>query len=146
WTASRYTPLGLAVRANAENSRATATLGWSPHLLGGLTWGVGWGVAAVAGILIAPLVGVTVDAVPRLVIPVLAAALLGKLSSFWLTLFGAMFIGVLQSLVAQYVDWIPGAMQAVPFLIILVLLVIRGQEGPSRSAGKQSLPELGIGR
>ncbi|WP_181779189.1 branched-chain amino acid ABC transporter permease/ATP-binding protein [Pseudonocardia pini] len=146
WAVSRRTPIGLAVRANAENPRAAATLGWSPHLLGGLTWGIGWGFAAVAGILIAPLVGVTVDAMPLLVIPVLAAALIGRLSSFWLTLAGAMLIGVLQSLVGRYVDFVPGAMQAVPFLVILAVLVLRRQGVPSRTSAAQKLPALGTGR
>ncbi|MTD17108.1 ATP-binding cassette domain-containing protein [Nakamurella sp. YIM 132087] len=146
WLAGRRSALGLAIRANAENQRATATLGWSPHLLGGLTWGVGWAVAGIAGILIAPLVGVTVDAMPLLVIPVLAAALIGRLSSFWWTFGGAMIIGVLQSLVSRYVDFVPGAMQAVPFLVILLLLVVRGQGVPARSTGKQTLPTLGTGR
>lgn len=146
WAVSRYTPVGLAIRANAENPRAASTLGWSPHLLGGTTWGLGWGLAAVAGILIAPLVGVTVDAMPLLVIPVLAGALIGRLQSFWLTLVGAMVIGILQSLVARYVDFVPGAMQAVPFLVILAVLVLRGQGVPSRSTGAQKLPTLGTGR
>ncbi|MDN5915694.1 MAG: ATP-binding cassette domain-containing protein, partial [Pseudonocardia sp.] len=146
WLVSRRTAVGLAIRANAENPRAAATLGWSPHLLGRLTWGLGWGLAAVAGILIAPLVGVTVDAMPLLVIPVLAAALIGRLSSFWLTLAGAMVIGVLQSLVGRYVDFVPGAMQAVPFLVILAVLVLRRQGVPSRTSGAQNLPALGTGR
>lgn len=146
WAVSRYSPIGLAIRANADNPRAAATLGWSPHLLGGLTWGLGWGLAAISGILVAPLVGVTVDSMPLLVIPVLAAALIGRLSSFWLTLAGAMAIGVAQSLASRYLDGIPGAMQAVPFVIIIVVLVVRGRGVPTRSAGAQTLPALGIGR
>jgi branched-subunit amino acid ABC-type transport system permease component len=146
WAASRYTPVGLAIRGNAENPRAAATLGWSPHMLGGMTWGVGSGLAGLAGILVAPLVGVTVDALPLLVIPVLAAVLIGRLSSFWLTLVGAMSIGILQSLAARYIDFIPGIQQALPFLVILLVLVVRGRGVPPRSMGRQVLPSLGSGR
>lgn len=147
WAASRYTPLGLAIRGNAENPRAAATLGWSPHLLGGITWGVGAGLAGLAGILVAPLVGVTVDALPLLVIPVLAAVLVGRLNSFWLTLIGAMAIGILQSLASRYIAFIPGIQQALPFLVIILVLVVRGKGvAATRSAAKQILPTLGSGR
>jgi sulfate-transporting ATPase len=61
-------------------------------------------------------------------------------------LLGAAVIGVLQSLAGRYVTGVPGAMQAVPFLIILVVLVVRGKGVPARSAGRQVLPELGTGR
>jgi sulfate-transporting ATPase len=146
WGVSRYSALGLAIRANAENPRATSTLGWSPNLLGWLTWGVGWALAAVAGVLISPLVGVNVDALPLLVIPVLAAALVGRMSSFWWTLLGAMLIGVAQSLVGRYVDGVPGAQQAVPFFVILGVLLVRGQGLPARTSGEERLPRIGTGR
>ena len=73
WAGSRYTAVGLAVRATAENPRAAATLGWSPHVLGTVTWGLGGALAAVAGVFIAPFVGISTDSMPLLIIPVLAA-------------------------------------------------------------------------
>jgi ABC-type branched-subunit amino acid transport system ATPase component/branched-subunit amino acid ABC-type transport system permease component len=143
---SRTTAVGLAIRGNAENSRAVSTLGWSPNALGTLTWGLGAALAAVAGIFIAPLNGIDTVNMPLLVIPVLAAVLIGRLSSFWLTLAGALVIGIAQSLVARYVTGIPGAVQATPFVIILVLLIARGQGLPSRSQIAQRLPALGTGQ
>jgi sulfate-transporting ATPase len=146
WAASRYSAVGLAVRATAENPRAAATLGWSPHLLGTVTWGLGGALAAVAGVFIAPFVGISTDSMPLLIIPVLAAVLIGNLSSFWLTLAGAMTIGVAQSEASRYLGDVQGAQQAVPFVIILIVLVIRGHGLPSRSLPEEKRPSLGTGR
>jgi ABC-type branched-subunit amino acid transport system ATPase component/branched-subunit amino acid ABC-type transport system permease component len=146
WAFSRYTAVGLAIRATAENPRAAATLGWSPHVLGTLTWGLGGALAGIAGVFIAPFVGIAVDTMPLLIIPVLAAVLIGNLSSFWLTLAGAMAIGIAQSEASRYLQDVQGATQTVPFAIILLLLVVRGQGLPSRSAAEERRPSLGSGR
>ena len=143
---SRATSLGLAIRGNAENSRAVSTLAWSPTMLGALTWGVGGALAAVAGIFVAPLDGIDTVNLPLLVIPVLAAVLLAGLASFRLTLLGALVIGVAQSLAAKYLSGIPGAAEAMPFVLIILVLVVRGQGLPSRSQIAQRLPALGTGR
>jgi ABC-type branched-subunit amino acid transport system ATPase component/branched-subunit amino acid ABC-type transport system permease component len=146
WAWSRFSAAGLAVRATAENPRAASTLGWSPHVLGTITWGLGGALAAVAGVFIAPFVGISTDSMPLLIIPVLAAVLIGNLSSFWLTLAGAMAIGVAQSLASRYLGDVQGAQQAVPFVIILLFLVFRGRGLPSRSAAEEKRPSLGTGR
>jgi ABC-type branched-subunit amino acid transport system ATPase component/branched-subunit amino acid ABC-type transport system permease component len=146
WAWSRYSAVGLAVRATAENPRAAATLGWSPHVLGTLTWGMGGALAGVAGVFIAPFVGISTDTMPLLIIPVLAAVLIGNLSSFWLTLAGAMGLGIAQSLASRYLGDIQGAVQSVPFVVILVLLVLRGKGLPSRAAAAEKRPSLGSGR
>jgi len=146
WSWSRYSAVGLAVRATAENPRAAATLGWSPHLLGTLTWGLGGALAAVAGVFIAPFVGISTDTMPLLIIPVLAAVLIGNLSSFWMTLAGAMALGIAQSLASRYLGDIQGAQQTVPFVVIVALLVLRGKGLPSRTAAAEKRPTLGSGR
>ena len=72
--------------------------------------------------------------------------LIGNLSSFWLTLAGAMAIGIAQSEASRYLGDVQGAQQAVPFVIILLFLVIRGQGLPSRSLAEEKRPSLGTGR
>jgi sulfate-transporting ATPase len=144
WAAYRFTPLGLAIRAGAQNGRAAASLGWSPHVLASVAWGVGSALAALAGILISPLLGLGLDEFPLLVIPVLAAALLGGFESLLLTLVGGILIGVVQSLTPQYVH-IQGASWAVPFLLIVLILVVRGKGLPTRGLFAERLPRLGTG-
>jgi ABC-type branched-subunit amino acid transport system ATPase component/branched-subunit amino acid ABC-type transport system permease component len=145
WAVSRFTVLGLAVRAAAENRRSASALGWSPDALGTLTWGAGAGLAAVAGILIAPLSAISTVDTPLLVIPALAAVMLGRFASFPRTLAGAFGIGIAQAEVAQYVH-VPGAIEAVPFVVILLLLVGTGSTLPTRSEQAARLPEIGSGR
>src|SRR4051812_20028977 len=41
WAAARFTPIGLALRATAENPLAASSLGWSANAMGTLTWTLG---------------------------------------------------------------------------------------------------------
>jgi ABC-type branched-subunit amino acid transport system ATPase component/branched-subunit amino acid ABC-type transport system permease component len=145
WLVFRFTTIGMAIRANAENRRAASSLGWSPQRLGLLTWGIGAALAAVAGMLIAPLAGATVDSMPLLVIPVLACVLIGRFESFVITLVVALLIGVGQSEISNY--WsLAGASDTLPFVVIIVWLLVRGERHIARSGGGQRIPEVGSGR
>jgi ABC-type branched-subunit amino acid transport system ATPase component/branched-subunit amino acid ABC-type transport system permease component len=145
WAGSRFTVLGLALRATAENRRAAASLGWSPDVTGTITWMLSTGLAAVAGILIAPISSASATDMPMLVVPVLAAALFGSVKSFPITFVAAIGIGVGQSLIANYVD-VHGASEALPFLLIILVLVVRGRGLPGRGHIADQLPDLGSGR
>lgn len=137
--------IGLATTAAAESERSASTLGWSPGVLATLNWSVGGALAGLAGALIAPLTGLTVNALALLVIPALAAALVGRFDSFGLTLVGAMVVAALQSLSIRYVDQ-TGAQDAVPFLVLVLVLVISGRGLPVRGELGDKLPSLGTGR
>jgi sulfate-transporting ATPase len=145
WAHGRFTAMGLAFRALSENPRAASTLGWSPVILGTLTWAGGAGLAAVAGILLAPISPVTVGGTPLLIIPVLAAVLLGGFQSFPILFLASIIIGIGQSLSINYVS-VTGLNQALPFAIIVIFLVIRGRAVLTRSNIVERLPQLGSGR
>jgi ABC-type branched-subunit amino acid transport system ATPase component/branched-subunit amino acid ABC-type transport system permease component len=140
----RYSATGLALRALAENPRAASTLGWSPIKLGTFTWAAGALLAAAGGILVAPLSGVSTSDMPLLIIPVLAAMLLGDFKPLPLFLAGTA-IGIGQSLITNYVS-LNGAADSLPFLVIVLYLVIRGTGVTSRSKVVERLPALGSGR
>jgi sulfate-transporting ATPase len=149
WAAARYLPIGLAIRASAENQRSAATLGWSPHVLATISWSLGAALAGVAGILIAPITGINPEEMPFFILPVLAAALVGGFTSFWITLVAAFAIGITQSEFTAYVSdtgltW--GLRQTLPFLVIIVLLMIRGEGLPVRGQVIERGAELGSGR
>jgi sulfate-transporting ATPase len=156
WALARYTRVGLAISAAAQNERAVQTMGWSPTKLSALTWGVGAGLAGVAGVLIAPLTGLSTITFTLIVtVTAMAAALLGGFRSFPLTLLGGFIIGFGEAWVVRHrldvqdffgVGDLPGIERAIPFLLILLVLVVRGRGLPLRSHVTDRLPRLGTGR
>jgi ABC-type branched-subunit amino acid transport system ATPase component/branched-subunit amino acid ABC-type transport system permease component len=140
----RYTLFGLATSASAENERTTAAIGWSPERISVINWSIGGALAAIGGILLAPITGLTVENLSLLVIPAMAAALLAGFRSYPLTLIGGVAIGIAESELTRYVST-PGIPEAVPFLVIVVFLVLRGQSLPQRGYIYEKLPDLGTG-
>lgn len=141
----RFTRFGLATSAVNENQRGAAALGFSPNLVAAANWAVGAGLAGLAGILLVPITGLSINQLTLLVIPALAAALVGGFSSFLLTLLGGLGIGLIESEMARYVS-AQGWSSAVPFLLIILVLVIRGRALPLRSHVRERLAGLGSGR
>ncbi len=84
----------------AESRRATAAQGISPDRIAAINWAVGTMLGVLAAILIVNLSGLQVITLTLLIVPALAAALVGSFKSFWLTLFGGLLIGILQSEIA----------------------------------------------
>ena len=137
---------GLATTAVSERPRTLAALGWRIGWIGALNWGIGGALCGLAGVLLAPIIGVSVDNGTSLTVTVLAAALIGGLRSFPLTIVGGMVIGMLQSLFGIHDLGIPGLADAVPFLAIIGVIAIRGRGLPLRSFVGERLPKVGSGQ
>lgn len=144
YAVSKATKFGLATTAVSENERAAAAVGWSPDLLSAVNWATGAALAGVAGILITPLTSLSGTSLTWIVVPAMAAALIGGFSSFGLTLVAGLAIGILQSEVMQYYPQ-QGFAQAVPLLLIVLVLVVRGRSLPLRSHLIERLPAVGSG-
>jgi branched-chain amino acid transport system permease protein len=167
WVIYRFTRFGLATRAAAEDERHLTLLGHSPLMVSGGNWVFSGIVVALFAVLTAPIDGsVDPSTITLLIIPAVAAALVGRFTSFgWATVAG-LAIGMFQALL-QYLatkSWfptvqgqpIPGIQESVPLVIILVALVLqrrgvggRGAIGnvrlPFAPSPKFVLPKLGVG-
>ena len=141
----RFTRIGWITEAVSENPRGVASLGWSPEVVSAATWTFGAGVAAFAGITVSTLSGLDIDTLTLIVIAALAAAMIGRLRSFPLTLIGGLVIGMTQSVVNNYVD-VPGLSDAIPFLVVVVLFMLTGSTLPLRGHVFDRLPRVGSGR
>ncbi len=137
----RLTRFGLATRAAASHEKGAILLGYSPSLLAAGNWVLASLVAAVFGILTAPISGLTPITYTLLVVPALAVALVGRLQSFLITAAAGLALGMFQSelLKIQRWSWFPdwgqtGVREGLPFLVIIAVLFIGGRALPSRGA------------
>jgi branched-chain amino acid transport system permease protein len=135
----RYTRLGLATRAAAESEKGALLLGLSPGALAAMNWILAAVIAAIAGILITPIAGVNPFNYTFYVVPALAAALAGRLRSFPITALVGIAIGMFEGLAVHLKvgGSVPRVLEsgfdsALPFLVIVVVLVVTGNTLPRR--------------
>jgi branched-chain amino acid transport system permease protein len=120
----RYTKLGTAMRAMANDREITATLGVPVRRVEAAAW-LGCGViAGVAGLLLADLVALDATTLTFLVISSLAAALIARLRSITITFVAALAIGLIHDLLtpiqalSNYRDMTPFVLAAVALLVL----------------------------
>jgi branched-chain amino acid transport system permease protein len=140
WAVYRFTRFGLASRAASEDTAGVALLGWSPDRLAAVNWTVASVLAGAGGILVAPVTGLDPVTTSLLVVPALAAALVGRLVSFGATVAAALGLGMVQSLLLLAQDnwsWIPrsGVREAVPLVVIVVALAVGAGSRLGRAEG-----------
>lgn len=154
WGYGRFTRLGLATRGAAENERAAIVLGYSPDRLAAVTWVLASTIAGGVAILATPTMGLDPVSWTLIVVPSLACALLGRLSSAGVACAAGLALGAFQSEITllSTKDWWPnwatvGVSQSVPFVVIVVALFVLGKKLPTRgSVAVDPLPPLIVPR
>jgi ABC-type branched-subunit amino acid transport system ATPase component/branched-subunit amino acid ABC-type transport system permease component len=141
----KRTRFGLLTTAISENRRSASALGHSADLIAATNWALGSVLAAAAGILIAPLLTISVLTISLMLVPALAAAVMGGFVSFPITLLGAVLVGTAESFV-QWANVGQGWPDAVPFVAVIVILLFKGTALPGRSFVQLKLPKVGSGR
>ncbi len=122
------TKLGLALRAVSINPQSAAFSGMPVGRLLMVGWGLAAGLGAIAGVLVAPQLTLTPGMMDNALVYALAAVILGGLSSPIGVVLAAWIIGVLENLAAVYIPFIGHDLKVVvPFLLIVVVLVVRPQ-------------------
>ena len=124
------TRIGTAMRASVDNPELLKLFGGRPDLVAQLSWAIGISLAALAGILLTPVIGLSYYDLTLLVINAYAAAMLGRLKSLPLTFAGAMGLGILQSFAVAYLPTegqLAGVRAVVPALFLFVVIVAMPQ-------------------
>ncbi len=139
WAISRYTRFGLITTAASENEKGALLAGLNPERIAAINWMVATSLAGRAMIFSAQLAALDPLNNGLLIVPALAAALIAGFKSYPITAAAAVGIGMAQSWLLNLqsdVDWLPdvGLQQGLPFLIILVVMAVRGESLPTRGA------------
>jgi branched-chain amino acid transport system permease protein len=119
----RFTRLGLAMQATMENPSAARLMGIPIKRIYALSWALSHMIAALAGLLIAPLTFLHSAMMQHALHFAFAAAVLGGIGSMPGALLGGMIIGVTANLTGAYVSsqW----KDVVPFIVMLAILILR---------------------
>lgn len=121
----KYSLLGIAMRATADDEQAALSMGISVKRVLAATWAVAAMVAAVGGIFLGNIAGVN----PLLTsygLKVLPVAILGGLDSIPGAILGRFIIGILEALTGGYLDqYLTGIKEVVPFVIMVIILLIK---------------------
>ena len=99
----RYTTLGLAMRAAAQNASSARLMGVRVSWMLALGWGLAASIGAVAGMLVAPIVFLDPNMMTGILVYGFAGALVGGIGNPMGAVAGGFIVGVLENLVGSYI-------------------------------------------
>ena len=118
----RYSKLGIAMQAASQNQLAAYYMGIPVRRLNGLVWGLASAVAAIAGILLAPITFVHVN-MGFLGLKAFPAAVVGGFGSLPGAIVGGLIIGVVESLSGFYLP--DGFKDTAAYIVVLIMLMVK---------------------
>ena len=118
------TRIGVALRATSQNQLAAGYVGINVRRMFGLIWGISAAVAALAGVLLAPVAFVHVN-MGRIGLKAFPAAVLGGFGSFPGAMLGGLIIGVIEELAGLYLP--EGFKNVAAYVVMIAVLMVRPQ-------------------
>lgn len=121
------TRTGIEMRATVDDRTLVGLTGANPVRANRVAWITGTVLAALGGVLIAPMVSLDATQLSLLIVSAYAAAIFGRLRSLPMTFVGAVVVGCMEAYLAGYLpqnDYLPGLRLAAPALLLLVALLI----------------------
>ncbi|MEO1495202.1 MAG: urea ABC transporter permease subunit UrtB [Pseudomonadota bacterium] len=119
----RHTRLGLEVRAVTQNPRMAASMGINPDKINMLTFGLGSGIAGIAGVAIGLYAKVTSEMGQDYIVQSFMTVVVGGVGNIWGTLLGATLVGFLQKII----EWFnpSNTLAAQTYMILFIILFIQ---------------------
>jgi branched-chain amino acid transport system permease protein len=131
----RFTPLGLAMRAAAQNPVSARLAGVRVDWMLALGWGLAAAIGAVAGTMVAPVVYLEPNMMASILLYGFAGALVGGISSPGGAVAGGFIVGVLENLIAYFGNLLEkasgiylignGEKLTVALIIVITVLTLR---------------------
>lgn len=124
WLALERTRLGSYLRAATENPVLVQNFGLNVPLMLTLTYGAGAGLAALAGVLAAPIYGASFSMGSGLLITVFAAIVIGGMNSILGATVSGLALGLIEGLTKVFY---PPASSVIVFVVMILVLTLRPQ-------------------
>ncbi|MES2911502.1 MAG: branched-chain amino acid ABC transporter permease [Pseudomonadota bacterium] len=118
----KYTRIGIAMQASSQNQLAAYYMGIPVKRLNGMVWGLAAAVAAVAGLLLAPITFVHVN-MGFIGLKAFPAAVVGGFGSLPGAIVGGLIIGIVESLAGFYLP--DGIKDIAAYIVVLVMLMVK---------------------
>ena len=118
----RYSTLGIAMQASSQNQLAAYYMGIPVKRLNGLVWGLAAGVAAIAGLLLAPITFVHAN-MGFIGLKAFPAAVVGGFGSLPGAIVGGLVIGLVEAFAGFYLP--EGFKDIAAYVVVLVMLVVK---------------------
>ena len=118
----RYSKLGIAMQAASQNQLAAYYMGIPVKRLNGIAWGLAAAVAAIAGLLLAPITFVHAN-MGFIGLKAFPAAVVGGFSSLPGAIVGGLVIGIVESLSGFYLP--DGFKDTAAYIVVLIMLVVK---------------------
>jgi len=120
----RYTRLGLEVRAVTQNRRMAASMGIRTAWIDALTFGLGSGIAGIAGVALSQIDNVSPNLGQGYIIDSFMVVVFGGVGNLWGTLVGALTLGIANKFLEPYAGAVLGK------ILILILIILFIQKRP----------------
>ena len=131
WQFLERARLGLLIRATSQNADMASALGVDVRRVRSAVFGIGCGLAALGGVLAAPLVTASNGMAATVIIDAFVIVIIGGMGSFLGSLIGALLVGFVQVFGNYY---LPDLALAFMYLVMLAILVVR----PGGLLGKEA--------
>ena len=118
----RYSKIGIAMQASSQNQLAAYYMGIPVQRLNGLVWGLAAAVAAVAGLLLAPITFVHAN-MGFIGLKAFPAAVVGGFGSLPGAIVGGLVIGIVEALSGFYLP--EGFKDVAAYVVVLIMLMVK---------------------
>lgn len=119
--AMKFTRFGLNVRAVTQNRRMAASMGIRTPWVDALTFGLGSGIAGIAGVALSQIDNVSPNLGQSYIIDSFMVVVFGGVGNLWGTLFGALTLGIANKFLEPYA----GAVLAKILVLVFIILFIQ---------------------
>ena len=119
----KYSSQGIYMRSVADNQPAALSLGVHVKRVFALSWAIAFLVAAMSGVVLGILNGISVHDLSAIGLKVFPVVILGGLDSIGGAILGGVIIGLVETFTGGYIS--TSLREIVPYIVLVIILMVR---------------------